>query len=144
MFFFQPKEEKTEIITEGDNVIKMEIDSCSDMKKETDKEKEKLKDGTGEKDVGDESLVIDGEVTVRRVCNNSTSNINGDSGINGADKENTSPDRSLDDEVKIEVIKQEQQDKSQSIDDFDPMKVLEWDTKGVGKLPGSDLKVTKL
>ncbi|RZF37777.1 hypothetical protein LSTR_LSTR007139 [Laodelphax striatellus] len=52
------------------------------------------------------------------------------------DKENTLPNLKDEDkdDVKVELRT------SPSPEEFDPMKVLEWDAKGVGKLPGSDLK----
>lgn len=126
-----------------DNVI-------TDNKKENiiDKDNNRDKDNFISKDKEhdikenpDENVVLDGEVTMRRV-NGSSLGGGGSSASNGADKENTSPDKQLDDEVKIEVIKQERDNMiTPPVDDFDAMKVLEWDNKGVGKLPGSDLKV---
>ncbi|XP_039292374.1 lethal(3)malignant brain tumor-like protein 3 isoform X2 [Nilaparvata lugens] len=49
-------------------------------------------------------------------------------------KENTLPNVKEEDEGKTELRI------TPPPEDFDPLKVLEWDAKGVGKLPGSDLK----
>lgn len=80
----------------------------------------------------DEGVLLDGEVTVRRLA---------------MDSEETSfPEKQpCDDDVKIEIIKPEN-DRSlsppltQKPEDLDPMQVIEWDQQGVGKLPGSKIK----
>lgn len=85
----------------------------------------------------DNSLVLDGEVTMRRL---------------GPDRDVAQEKKQLDDDVKIELVKPkatkswERQKppppRYQKPEDLNPMEVLEWDHQGVGKLPGSNIKVT--
>ncbi|XP_075220543.1 lethal (3) malignant brain tumor isoform X2 [Lycorma delicatula] len=145
----QLKEEKKDNEMEVEVKLETTDGLITDIKKENvdkDNNRERDKDNYINKekehdikDSNDECVVLDGEVTMRRL-NGSSAGAAG-SPSNGADKENTSPDKPLDDEVKIEVIKQERDNViTPPVDDFDAMKVLEWDNKGVGKLPGSELK----
>lgn len=84
----------------------------------------------------DEEVVLDGEVTVFRRL--------------GPDKDETEENnlekKQVDDDVKIELVKSERQKlpppRYQKPEDLNPMEVLEWDHQGVGKLPGSNIKVS--
>lgn len=81
----------------------------------------------------DDTVVLDGEVTVRRLAPYNTDHVR------------ISEKYTTDDDVNIEIVKPERDKdcdkKIEKPEDIDPMEVLEWDHQGVGKLPGSNLKV---
>ncbi|XP_046679851.1 uncharacterized protein LOC124367224 isoform X4 [Homalodisca vitripennis] len=105
-----------------------------------------------------EGLVLDGEVTVRRLVGPDKEEIpekkqiEDDVKIELVKKKQVEDDvkielmkkKQIDDDVKIELVKPERQKlpppRYQKPEDLNPMEVLEWDHQGVGKLPGSNIK----
>uniref|UniRef100_A0A1B6E440 SAM domain-containing protein n=1 Tax=Clastoptera arizonana TaxID=38151 RepID=A0A1B6E440_9HEMI len=82
-----------------------------------------------------DDLVLDGEVTVRRLVAD-----------NSGDAQISSKQVSVDDFnieiVKLEKCKEQEKklDKPVVTEDIDPMKVIQWDQNGIGTLPGSNLR----